>query len=91
MCTWPTQWVVNAAGETIDGSSEAWRAECEARYILNMTETKRAEMLNGIESVRKKAGRAKAEAEMQRLWDIKQKKVQAARDEFRKRHERGEN
>lgn len=32
-------------GQIVDSSSEAWRAECEARYILSLSMPKRVEQL----------------------------------------------
>lgn len=69
--TQPVRYVTNFAGEQVDSSSEAWRAETEARYILRMKPAEQKEMLAGIEQKRKIAGRKKVEAEMQRLYEIR--------------------
>lgn len=35
-------------GETVSSSSEQWRAECEARYILSLGMAARTEQISGI-------------------------------------------
>ena len=39
-------------GREVDSSSEEWRAECEARHILSMSQEKRAEFFQDVERKR---------------------------------------
>lgn len=52
VCTWRPNLVTLACGRQVQSDSEAWRAECEARYVLAMSLEKRAEFLALVEQRR---------------------------------------
>ena len=45
VCSWRPSLVALACGRQVLSDSEVWRAECEARWILSLDLTKRAEVL----------------------------------------------
>lgn len=56
-------------GTEVDSSSEAWRAECEARHVLNMHgKPARYAYLTRVESKRGKVNRDALEAGVMGLW-----------------------
>lgn len=54
--------VVLYIGETVSSSSESWRAECEARYILELPSSTRHRLLGAIERKRGAEGAARVKA-----------------------------
>jgi hypothetical protein len=59
----------------IDTSSEAWRAQCEARHVLNEKPTlaQRRAFLELVEARRGKAGRRALEDAIRQEWDRRKK------------------
>ena len=55
----------------MDKSSEEWRNECEARYLLTLPLEKRREMLEGISKKRKAEAVSKLKAEIVRQFNEK--------------------
>lgn len=56
-------------GTQVDSTSEAWRAECEARHVLLMpTKLARLEYLGRVEKRRGAESRAALEAAVMGLW-----------------------
>lgn len=49
-------------------TSEAWRLECEARYVLSMPKEQRAPYLRRVGQNRGKAARERLEAEVRRQY-----------------------
>jgi len=50
--------------------SEAWRAECEARYVCKLkTKAERLEYLKGVEQKRGIEGADKLREDVRRLWN----------------------
>jgi len=54
----------------LDKSSEEWRNECEARYLLTLKLEKRREMLEGISKKRKAEAVSKLKAEIVRQFNL---------------------
>lgn len=52
-------------------TSEAWRMECEARYVISMTDIDRRTYLAGVKDFRGPAARLKLESEIKRLVNNK--------------------
>ena len=49
--------------------SEAWRAECEARYVCNLKDTSaRREYIAGVEKKRGLSGADKLREDVKKLW-----------------------
>lgn len=55
----------------VDKYSEAWRKECEARWVLDKTLQMRREYLANVEDKRGKQARLELEQEIYRLWKSK--------------------
>ena len=55
----------------MDKSSEDWRNECEARYLLTLSLEKRREMLEGISKKRKPEAVSNLKAEILRQFNEK--------------------
>ena len=52
-------------------TSEAWRMECEARYVIAMPDIDRRAYLASVKDFRGSAARSKLEAEIKRLVNNK--------------------
>lgn len=52
-----------------DTSSENFRSECEARYVLAKPLSERRKYLDDVEKHRGKSGRSYLEAALQKEWD----------------------
>lgn len=60
-------------GTVVDSSSEEWRHECEARYILNMpTIHQRRSTLEAIEKKRGEPERLRLQKTIWAMWQLKQ-------------------
>lgn len=69
--TWKPSIVELADGREVLSDSEEWRAECEARYILNLpNKPARHEQLDKIEKRRGAAARQALEARVMDLWRL---------------------
>ena len=55
----------------VDKYSEAWRKECEARWVLDKPLQKRREYLANVEEFRGKAARLELEQELMKEWKKK--------------------
>ena len=56
-------------GTEVDSSGEEWRAECEARHVLNMdTKGQRYAYLARVESKRGKPARDALHAQVMAVW-----------------------
>ena len=70
-CKWKPKLVTLADGRQVLSDSEDWRAECEARHILNMpTKAARHEQLALVEKHRGGAGRKELEDRIMELWRL---------------------
>lgn len=61
-------------GEPVDTSSEAWRWECEVRYIVDSIPT-REQRLTFLTHIANRRGKAAADAlreDVMRLWRLRQ-------------------
>ncbi|MBB3017641.1 uncharacterized protein with PIN domain [Microvirga lupini] len=67
VCTWKAPMVTLYTGEQVPSDSEAWRAECEARHILTMTQAQRMEFFTMVE---KRRGTDAAKALKMRCYEL---------------------
>lgn len=66
-------------GREVANDSEEWRAECEARAVLQMpTLQQRRDFLAAVETRRGKPAADKLKADIMRLWNHAQTKTDAA-------------
>lgn len=65
--TWVPNKVTLLDGREVLSTSEAYRAECEAKVLLKLSPSELIIMLEGIEKERTLRGRKKTEAEMLRV------------------------
>lgn len=70
-CTWKPSTVTLADGREVLSDSEDWRAESEARFILDMaTKPARLAFLDGIEKRRGLEARMVLEQRIMDLWRV---------------------
>lgn len=68
-CSWQPSIVTLADGRQVPSDSEEWRAECEARFVLNMpNKPLRLEFLDKIEKRRGEVARRDLEQRIMDLW-----------------------
>lgn len=66
--------VALVSGEVVDSGSEAWRIECEARYLLRMPKDVRADSMMAREKIRGKAAVNDLMAVMRAVYDDAKKR-----------------
>ncbi|WP_443698606.1 DUF7696 family protein [Pseudomonas sp.] len=75
-CSWKATPVTLIDGTVVDCDSEAWRFECEARYILNMPNKPiRIATLENIEKKRGLPSRQALEDKILEVWTARQAKA----------------
>ena len=68
-CSWKPSIVTLADGRQVPSDSEEWRAECEARFVLNLpSKAVRLEFLDKIEKRRGEPARRSLETQIMDLW-----------------------
>lgn len=73
--SWKPSTVTLADGRQVLSDSEEWRAECEARHILNLpTKVARVALLDGIEKKRGPEARKALEGRILELWSLGREK-----------------